>query len=62
MWASRRPDPWEHVGLIVAIAAMVGAGVGVGGSLFFAERQLSRVEPMLEAIEARLARLESRLG
>jgi hypothetical protein len=58
---SSRPDPWAQVGLIVAIAAMVGAGVGVSGALFFAERRLSGVEPTLDSIDARLARLEAGL-
>ena len=59
---SSRPDPWEQIGLIVAIAAMVGAGVGVGGTLFFAERRLAQVEPALESIDTRLAQLEARLA
>jgi hypothetical protein len=58
---SSRPDPWAQVGLIVAIAAMVGAGVGVGGALFFAERRMAEVEPTLDSIDSRLTRLEARL-
>lgn len=56
-----RPDPWAQVGLIVAIAAMVGAGVGVGGAVFFAERRMSGLEPTLDSIDSRLSRLEARL-
>jgi hypothetical protein len=56
------PDPWEQVGLIAAIAALVGAGVGAGGALFFAERQMASVEPRLESISSRVARLEARLS
>jgi hypothetical protein len=40
---------------------MVGAGVGVGGAVFFAERRMSGLEPTLDSIDSRLSRLEARL-
>jgi hypothetical protein len=56
------PDPWAQVGLIVGIAALVGAGVGAGGALMFAERRMAGVEDKLSSLEERLARLEVRGG
>jgi hypothetical protein len=49
------------VGLIVGIAALVGAGVGAGGALMFAERRMGGVEDTLRSLEERVGRLEARV-
>jgi hypothetical protein len=55
-WGSH--DPWETVALIAGLGAFVGAGVAVGGALFFAERRVSGVEGTVEALDDRVSRLE----
>lgn len=42
--------------------AFVGAGVAVGGALFFADRRVSGVEGTVESLDRRVSRLERENG
>jgi hypothetical protein len=50
------------VALIAGLGAFVGAGVAVGGALFFADRRVSGVEGTVESLDRRVSRLESSNG
>jgi len=54
----RGNDPWETVALIAGLGAFVGAGVAVGGALFYADRRVSGVEGSVESLDRRVSRLE----
>lgn len=58
----RQDDPWETVALIAGLGAFVGAGVAMGGALFFADRRVSGVEGTLESLDRRVSRLEREQG
>jgi hypothetical protein len=58
----RQNDPWETVALIAGLGAFVGAGVAVGGALFFADRRVSGVEGTVESLDRRVSRLERENG
>jgi hypothetical protein len=58
----RQNDPWENVALIAGLGAFVGAGVGVGGVLFYADRRVSVIESTVESLDRRVSRLERETG
>ena len=54
----KRKEPYSTVGLIVALAAFVGAGVGAGSALAFAGRRVEGVETDVDDLERRVRSLE----
>jgi hypothetical protein len=58
----RQNDPWENVVLVAGLGAFVGAGVGAGGALFYADRRVSVIEGIVESLDRRVSRLEREKG
>ena len=53
-----RNNPWEQVALLVAVAAVAGAGVGAASALMFAERRAGAQDRELESLAKRVTKLE----
>jgi hypothetical protein len=54
----RSNNPWQQVAMLAGIAAFVGAGVGAGSALIFAERRAAAQDRELESLERRVTMLE----
>ena len=53
-----RNNPWEHVAILTAVAAVAGAGVGAASALMFAERRAGAQDRELESLAKRVTKLE----
>ena len=53
-----RNNPWEHVAIFTAVAAVAGAGVGAASALMFAERRAGAQDRELESLARRVTKLE----
>ena len=53
-----RNNPWEHVAILTAFAAVAGAGVGAASALMFAERRAGAQDRELESLARRVTKLE----
>jgi hypothetical protein len=58
---ARSNDPWQQVGMVAGLAALVGAGAGASSALVFAERRAGAQDREIESLERRVTMLE-RLG
>lgn len=53
-----RNNPWEHVAILTAVAAIAGAGVGAASALMFAERRAGAQDRELDSLAKRVTKLE----
>ena len=49
-----RSNPYEHVAILTAVAAIAGAGIGAASALMFAERRAGAQDRELDSLAKRV--------